>query len=190
MEVLNGLLVLLDFLLDSLELPGVLLNGLILLLVLNPLLHQGDLLRIDLFLELVDLVVDDFVTSLDLGDFVFCLGQILAVGVSVRSHRFVKPLLFLQPGFGLHILLLVLGNQVALQLDLFEGVQVLRVGQSSLLSIFLFELVESGNLLLEALQSLIAFGDFCLERLDVLLLFAESLVMNFALSLQPQQFLL
>ena len=69
-----------------LELPAVLEQGLVLLLVLEVLLGQCQLLGLDFLFELVDLVVHDLVPPLGLSYFVLRLRQVFGVGVARRSH--------------------------------------------------------------------------------------------------------
>jgi hypothetical protein len=74
------------FLLLLFEFATVFQQCLVLLFVLEVLLGEGHFLGLDFLLELVDLVVDYFVASLGLGDLVFGLGKVLAVGVAVGTH--------------------------------------------------------------------------------------------------------
>ena len=88
-EVLDHLPFGVHLLLLLFELPTVLQQRLVLLLMLEMLLSQRNLLRLDLFLELVDLMVDDLVPPLGLCNLVLVLAELLAVVVAGRPHVLV-----------------------------------------------------------------------------------------------------
>lgn len=88
-EVLDLFLILLHLLLVLFDKTAVLLDSLVLLLVLYSFLHQCYFLRIDLFFQLINLVVHNLVASLNLSNLIFSFGEVLAVGISVRTDCFV-----------------------------------------------------------------------------------------------------
>ncbi len=99
-------------------------------------------------------------------------------------------MLLLQLGFSLHILLLVFGDEVTLELDFFKRVQVFRVGEGGLLTVLLLVFLEVDDLFLQILQRCVCLGDLGLLALDLILLLNKPLVMHLVLSFHSDDFLL
>ena len=121
-------------LLDRLVKLGILFNvpgALCILLLLYVILDDG------ILLELTDVASHPLEVSLELSDLGVGLKQVLGVQVTIGAHLLVKIELKLEFGFGLEVLLLKLGDQVILELDLFEALIVLGILGSGLLGICL-----------------------------------------------------
>lgn len=73
MEILDFLLILLHLLFVLFDISAVFLYSLVLLLMLNPFLDQSNLFGVDLFLELVDLMIHYLVSAFKLGDLILSL---------------------------------------------------------------------------------------------------------------------
>ena len=128
MEVFNFFLLVVHLFLFLLQFSTVLEQCLVLFLPFKSFFCEGHFLRLNLLLELVDLMVYYFIPSFCLGNFVLCFGEELAVSVSARSDVFVQFLLLFKLVFSFYVLFLVLGYQVSLQLDLLKGLKVLGIG--------------------------------------------------------------
>jgi hypothetical protein len=101
---LDFLLLLVDIRLIFFEDTSLLLDRFVLLLVLEMLLSKLQLLEIDLFLQLTDLVVDDLISTTDLSNLLLCLREVLTVQVTITSNCLVQILLLLQLGLRLDVL--------------------------------------------------------------------------------------
>jgi len=188
--VLNFLPPLIHFLFPLLELPTVLEQGLILLLMLEMLLGQGYLLGLYLLLELINLMIDYLIASLELSNLIFSLGQALAVGIPIRPDILIELLLVFEPRLGLYVLLLILRDEVPLELDFLQGLEVLGVGKCRLLAVTLLLLLDLLRLSLEGLDRVVALCYLLLVGKDLFLALDKALVVLLELGLETQQLFL
>jgi hypothetical protein len=79
-------------------------------LVLEMLFRKFDFLAVDFFLELRNLVVDNFVSSSDFLDFFLSFCEVFAVEITVAANRFIEILLLLEFRFSFDVLFLEFGD--------------------------------------------------------------------------------
>lgn len=158
-----------DLLLDLLNVSiegGVLI---LILLLLRFLSGNSGILRLDLLLELRDLLSHSLELHLELCDLLGGLEQVLRVEVAVRAHSLIEVLLLLQTALSLYVLLLKLRDQVVFELDLLKALVVLCISLRCLNTIFLFVLLELIYQLLELLGLSLVPLDLVLEFLKLAL---------------------
>lgn len=139
------------------------------------------------FFELIDLMIDDFVSPFYFSNLIFSLGQFLRVTISGRSHRFIELLLLFESAFCLDVFLLIFADQVAFEFYLFKRLLVLWVCQGSLLPVHFFQLLDLNYSLLKTIDSLVALHDLVLWCLDLFFFLRELIVVIFEVSLQGSE---
>ena len=135
-----------------------------------------------LFFELTNVSGQPFEVGPQLSDLRVRFKQILRIEISVRPDLLVKVELKLKLCLSLEILLLELGNEIVLQLDLFKALVVLCVSKSSLVSIDFLVLLKLDVLLTELLHG-DGIGLLLESNFEDLLLVHLHLVLSFAFSL-------
>ena len=95
-----------------------------------------------LFLKLADMARHTLEILLQLSDLRVCFQQVLGVEVAIGADLLIQVKLELKFGLRLQVLLLKLGDQVVLQLDLLETLVVPSVGCGRLVGIVFFVLLE------------------------------------------------
>ena len=83
-------------------------------------IRKSNILGVDFFLELDDLMGSDLELSFQFSNFILALDQVLGVEVSVRSDSFIEVLLLFELSLELQVLLLEFGDHVFLQLNFFH----------------------------------------------------------------------
>ncbi len=123
-------------------------KNLIFLFMLKVLLCKSNFFGFYLLFQLIDLMINYFVSSLCFCNLILSFTQCFAVSITIRSNRLIKLLLFFQLIFGLYVLLLIFRDKISLKLDLFEGLLIFGIGQCCLfrIHIFLFLDLESSML--------------------------------------------
>lgn len=126
---------------------------------------KSHILRINLVLQLSDLMGSDLELSLKLSDLVLGLDQVLRVEISIRSDCFVQVLLLLELTLELDVLFLEFRDKVLLQLHLLDHLHQIGVGLGSLvgelISIFLKNID-----LFEEISDVLLFGPSLLFKLS------------------------
>lgn len=92
------------------------------------LLSQGFVLGLNLILKLRNLMGSNLELSLELGNLILSLNEILGVEISIGSDSLIQVLLLLKLTFELNVLLFELTDEVLLQLDLLDHLHEVCVG--------------------------------------------------------------
>lgn len=175
---------LIHLLLALLQLSTVLQQSLVLFLVLKVLLCQRYLFGLYFLLELINLMVDYLIPPLELSNLILSLRQALAVCITIRPDILIQLLLVLQLRLRLYVLLLVLRDEIALELNLLQGLQVFCVGKCSFLPICLLFLEDLQDLLVEGLYGGVTLWYFLLVVQDLFLPLEQFLIVLFELGLE------
>jgi len=117
------------------------------------LVGQCLVLRLDLVLQLSDLVRGNFEFALKFSDLILSLDKVLGVKVTVGAHRLVQVLLLLKFPFKLDILLLELRDQVFLQLHFFNHLHQVGVSLGGFMRELIPLFLEFRHILKDSLKS-------------------------------------
>ena len=89
--------------------------------------NNGLILRPNFFFKMGDLLSHSSELHFQFGNFFLCFKKILGVEISIGPYGFVQSLLLLKSTFSFNILLLKLGDQIILKLNLFQTLIVLSI---------------------------------------------------------------
>lgn len=158
-------------------------QNLIFLFMLKVLLCKSDFFSFNLLFKLIDLVINYFVSSLSLCNLILSFTQCLAVCITIRSNRLIKLLLFFQLIFSLYILLLILGDKISLELDLFKRLLIFCISKCCLFSIHIFLFLDLKCCMLKTSDCFISLSYFIFVTLDLFLLLGKLFIIAFKLTL-------
>ena len=127
-QLISQFLSLLVLHLGVFELSSDLLNLLSVHSFLMMLLSQGFILGLNLILELRNLVRSDLELSLELGNLILSLNEVLGIQISIGSDSLIQVLLLLELSFELDVLFLELTDEVLLELNLLDHLHEVCIG--------------------------------------------------------------
>ena len=136
-------------------------------------LSQGFILGLDLILELRNLMRSNLELSLELGNLILGLNEVLGVKVSVRSNSLIQVLLLLELSFELDVLLLELTDEVLLEFDLFDHLHEICIGLGCLMGESISVLLELVNLSQEISDVLLLHPTLLFELADLIVLLGD-----------------
>jgi hypothetical protein len=87
--VLNAFLFFLEVFFIFFQISGVFLDSFVFFFVFEVLLVERHIFCVNFFLELRNLVVDDFISALNFRDFILGFGEILAVEISISPDSLI-----------------------------------------------------------------------------------------------------
>ena len=156
----------------------------------------------DFFFQLTQLLREQLILQLELGDLFLCLEQVFGEKLAVRSNSFVKVLLLFETAFRFDVLFLESGDKVVLKLNLLKTLVVVLVGFGRLHTVLVTVRFEHPHILLQffelvlkaeqlhlklhllVLQRLVLTLRFLLSKLGLHILFVKNLLLsNFILDL-------
>lgn len=107
-------------------------NLLVFFLMLVMLSQQLPFLRINLFFQLRNLMVNHFIPSFILFILFLNISQIFRDHISIGTHSLIQRLLLFEFSFGFVVLFLKFGDKVISQFDLVAGIEVFCLGSGGL----------------------------------------------------------
>jgi len=151
---------------------------------------QRNFFSLNFFFKLIDLMINNFVSSFQLGYLILGFGQTFAVSIPVWSNIFVELLLLLKLVFCFNVLFLILRNEVSFKLDLLESLQIFCICHCCLFSITLLFLLDLENLFIEVLDGKISLRYLFLIVYNLLFSKNKFFGVLFELGLELEQLLL
>ena len=144
---------------------------------------ESQILGVNFFFELRNLMRSNPELSLKLSNFILSFDQVLGVKISVGSNSLIQVLLLLKLSFKLDILLLELTDQVLLKLHLLYHLHQVGVGFGSLMREPITLLLEVVNIPKEFSDVLLLLSALLLQLGDLILLVGDLILVSVVLIL-------
>ena len=176
-------LTLLVLLFTGLDIVLLLLNEVLILSFDKNFSAESQILGVNFFFELRNLMRSNPELSLKLSNFILSFDQVLGVKISVGSNSLIQVLLLLKLSFKLDILLLELTDQVLLKLHLLYHLHQIGVGFGSLMRESITFLLEVVNIPKEFSDVLLLLSALLLQLGDLILLVGDLILVSVVLIL-------
>jgi len=144
---------------------------------------ESQILGVNFFFELLNLMRSNPELSLKLSNFILSFDQVLGVKISVGSNSLIQVLLLLKLSFKLDILLLELTDQVLLKLYLLYHLHQVSVGFGSFVREPITVLLEVVNIPKEFSDVLLLLSALLLQLGDLILLVGDLILVSVVLIL-------